>query len=72
MTFEMESKLKSGTNNKEGGVQVVIDTKKGEKVLDADVCLLSIGRRPYTGGLQLEKAGLEANKFGRIEINDTW
>lgn len=36
--------------------------------MEADVVLLSIGRRPYTGGLDLEKAGLSANKFGKIDI----
>ena len=42
------------------------------ETLDADVCLLSIGRRPFTKGLGLEHAGLETNKFGRIDINKTW
>ena len=40
--------------------------------MTADVVLLSIGRKPYTGGLDLEKAGLEANKWGKVEINKTW
>jgi dihydrolipoamide dehydrogenase len=40
--------------------------------MTADVVLLSIGRKPYTAGLDLEKAGLEANKFGKIEINKSW
>ena len=34
--------------------------------------LLSIGRKPYTDGLQLEKAGLETNKFGRVDIDAHW
>lgn len=40
--------------------------------MKADVVLLCVGRRPFTDGLALEKAGLEANKFGRIEINEHW
>jgi len=62
MKFELSSSFVGGTNNKEKGVVCVIDGPKGEKTLEADICLLSIGRRPYTAGLDLGKAGLEANK----------
>jgi dihydrolipoamide dehydrogenase len=72
MKFMVNSRLASGTNNKEKGVQCVIETPKGTETLEADVCLLSIGRRPYTAGLDVEKAGLEINKFGKIDINKTW
>jgi dihydrolipoamide dehydrogenase len=72
MKFKMNSRLDGGTNNKENGVQVQISGAKGTETLDADVVLLSIGRKPFTGGLDLEKAGLETNKFGKIEINNTW
>ena len=72
MKFKMNSRLESGTNNKENGVKVKITTAKGEEELEADVVLLSIGRKPYTAGLDLEKAGLESNKFGKIEINKSW
>jgi len=40
--------------------------------MTADVVLLSIGRRPFTEGLQLEKAGLSANERGQVDINKTW
>ncbi|ELU38534.1 dihydrolipoyl dehydrogenase [Rhizoctonia solani AG-1 IA] len=38
--------------------------------LDADVVLVSIGRRPYTKGLGLEKIGVEVDKRGRIVVDD--
>ena len=72
MKFMMNTRLESGTNNKEKGVQVVLGTPKGTETVDTDVVLLSIGRRPFTGGLGLEKAGLETNKWGKIEINKSW
>lgn len=40
--------------------------------MKADVVLLSVGRKPFTDGLELGKAGLTANKFGKIDINDHW
>lgn len=72
MKFEMNTRLEGGVNNKDKGVKVKLGTEKGTKEMEADVVLLSIGRRPFTGGLDLEKAGLSANKFGKIEINKTW
>jgi dihydrolipoamide dehydrogenase len=72
MKFKVNSRLESGVNNKEKGVDVVINGPKGQENLSADVVLLSIGRKPFTDGLSLEKAGLETNKFGKVETSNTW
>ena len=50
--------FKSGVNNKENGVTLTIEGPKGEEQIETDVVLLSIGRKAFTDGLQLEKAGL--------------
>lgn len=52
-------------------VKVSMTNKAGEQttVLDADYCLISIGRRPYTDGLELEKAGVEKDEKGRIKVD---
>ena len=39
------------------------------ETIEADVVLVSIGRRPNTEGLALEKAGLALNKRGQIEVD---
>ena len=39
------------------------------ETIEADCVLVSIGRRPNTEGLALEKAGLEVNGRGQIEID---
>ena len=72
LKFKMNTRLEGGVNNKEKGVKVTLGTDKGKEDMEADVVLLSIGRRPYTGGLDLEKAGLSTNKWGKIEINKHW
>jgi len=66
------TKLVSGVNNKDKGVELVVENAKGQQKMKADVVLLCVGRRPFTDGLDLGKAGLEANKFGRVDINDHW
>ncbi|HBK89884.1 MAG: dihydrolipoyl dehydrogenase [Cyclobacteriaceae bacterium] len=37
--------------------------------LKGDYCLVSVGRRPYTDGLGLDKVGIELDK-GKIPVND--
>lgn len=72
MVFKTNTRLASGVNNREKGVTVVLDSAKGQEEMTADVVLLSIGRRPFTGGLNLEAAGLQTNERGQISINKTW
>ncbi|MEL0003356.1 MAG: dihydrolipoyl dehydrogenase [Rhodospirillales bacterium] len=52
------------------GVNLTIEPAKGGKAeqVEADVVLVSIGRRPYTRGLGLEKVGVETDR-GKIKIN---
>ncbi len=38
--------------------------------MEADTVLVSVGRRPYTKGLNLEKIGVEVDPKGRIVIDD--
>ncbi|WP_019960227.1 dihydrolipoyl dehydrogenase [Woodsholea maritima] len=54
---KLKSKLKVSTEAASGGK---------EEILDADVVLVCIGRRPYTEGLGLETVGIEADKRGFI------
>lgn len=52
-------------------VTVKATDKKGKEVsFEGDYCLVSVGRRSYTDGLNLENAGLKANDRGQIEVND--
>lgn len=37
--------------------------------LDADVLLVSVGRRPFTKNLGLEDIGIEKDEKGRIPVN---
>ena len=72
LKFKCNTKLASGTNNKENGVKVNLDGPKGAEEMTADVVLLSIGRKPYTEGLNLENAGLKTNQRGQIDTNKHW
>lgn len=55
------------------GDEVIVkaDNKKGEEVeFKGDYCLVSVGRRPYTDGLNAEAAGVKLNERGQVEVND--
>ena len=61
------------TSVRRDGNKVILEAedKKGNAVsFEGDYCLVSVGRSPYTAGLNLEKAGLSADDRGRIETND--
>ena len=48
-----------------------LNKKDQEVEMEADYCLVAVGRKPYTEGLNLEKgAGLKVNERGQIEINE--
>lgn len=74
MNFLLNTRVVDGVNNGEKGVTVNLHDKKADKQikLDVDVALISIGRHAFTGGLQLDKAGLETNDRGIIPTNDHW
>lgn len=38
--------------------------------LEADYCLVAIGRKPYTDNLGLENIGIELDERGRIKVNE--
>jgi len=39
------------------------------KKLEADYCLVAIGRRPYTDGLNVDAAGIKIDERGRVEVD---
>ncbi|MBI1237710.1 MAG: dihydrolipoyl dehydrogenase [Alphaproteobacteria bacterium] len=67
MAFKLGYKV-TGAEKKGAGVKVTIEPAGGgaPETLDADVVLVSIGRRPYTEGLGLETAGVKLDNRGKI------
>ena len=69
--FKMGSKV---TSVKNIGAKVSVnytDLKNSkEENLTVDKVLVSVGRKPYTEGLNLSKIGIKKDKKGRIEVNE--
>jgi dihydrolipoamide dehydrogenase len=61
----------TGVSADGGKATVTVEPAKGgtAETLEADAVLVSIGRRPNTDGLALDKAGLQVNAKGQIETD---
>ena len=69
--FKLNSKVTSATN-KDNQVEITFtnnQTSEKEIVL-ADKVLVSVGRKPYTEGLNLTKMGIKKDTQGKIEVNE--
>ncbi len=66
--FELNTKVEKITKNDKG---VIIETtnKDSKNNIEADVVLISVGRKPYTDKLNLEKIGVNLDKKGKIKVN---
>ncbi len=70
MRFNLSTGVQSVERNG-GTVTVTAKDKKGEEVVfKGDYVLVSVGRKPYTEGLGLEKAGVELNERGMVKTNE--
>jgi dihydrolipoamide dehydrogenase len=68
--FRLGTKVTSAKASAKGVTLTVESAKGGDsETLEADVVLVSIGRRPNTEGLGLDKAGLKTNQRGQIETD---
>ncbi|HEX8526494.1 dihydrolipoyl dehydrogenase [Allosphingosinicella sp.] len=69
--FEIRTSTKVIKAENEGeGVTLTVEPAQGgeAQTIEADVVLVSIGRRPNTEGLDLESAGIQLNQRGQIEV----
>lgn len=69
--FHLKHKV-TGVTSAKSGVKVDVKARDGDNsfALDADYCLVAIGRRPYTEGLGLENTKVALDDKGRVEVND--
>ena len=52
-------------------VTVTATDKKGKDVtFEGDYCLVSVGRRPFTDGLNASAVGVQINARGQVEVNE--
>ncbi|WP_299325510.1 dihydrolipoyl dehydrogenase [uncultured Maribacter sp.] len=68
--FALSHKVKS-VERKGGQVIVKADNKKGEEVVfEGDYCLVAVGRKPYTDGLNADAAGVKLDERGKVIVDE--
>ncbi len=71
--FRLSTKV-TGAEKTADGVNLTLEPAKGgsPETLQADVVLVAIGRRAYTGSLGLEQLGVALDDRGRVLVDDHW
>ena len=71
MKFELSTKIESAKVSDSG---VELQGVQGDKKVSyaGDLVLVSVGRKPFTGGLELDKVGVKLTERGRIAVNEHW
>jgi dihydrolipoamide dehydrogenase len=67
MKFRLSTKVTSASPS-ETGVKLALEPAKGgeAETVEADIVLVSVGRRAFTAGLGLDRAGVKLDERGRI------
>jgi dihydrolipoamide dehydrogenase len=70
MKFHLKHMVTNVKGNKKSAT-VEVQKRDSEETftINADYCLVAIGRRPYTDNLGLENTGVKCDEKGRIEVN---
>ena len=70
MKFYTSHKVQKVERNGDAVLVEALNAKNEVISLDGDYALVCVGRRPYTDGLNAEKAGVKITERGQIEVND--
>lgn len=65
----LNHKVKSAVNTGEQAVVRFEDARGEEREISADYCLVAVGRKAYTDGLNLEAIGVEKEANGKIKVD---
>ncbi|NCD70114.1 dihydrolipoyl dehydrogenase [Mucilaginibacter sp. R11] len=65
----LSSKVQSAANLGESSSVKFLDKDGKEQEITADYVLVAVGRRAYTDGLNLQAAGIETEKNGKVKVN---
>ena len=69
INFHLNTKVEKISKNNNGVVVKTVDNQNKKNIYEGDVVLISVGRKPYTKNLNLEKVGIVCDEKGRIKVN---
>ena len=71
MQFNLSTKVISVKKNKNGAT-VTVEKSGAKSDINCDIVLMSVGRKPNTVGLNLDKIGVKLDSKGRIETDNKY
>ena len=69
INFHMQNKVEKIQKTKSGAVVHTVDQSGNQNQFESDIVLISVGRKPNTNGLNLEKIGVELDDKKRVKTN---
>ena len=69
INFHLQTKVESIIKSKNNVSINILDNNKNKKKIECNVVLVSVGRKPYTKNLNLNKVGIEVDKKGRVKVD---
>jgi len=69
MQFQLNTKVEKITKSKNFLSIDIVDKEKKKNKIEADVVLISVGRKPHTKGLNLKNVGVQTDEKGRVKVN---
>lgn len=69
--FKLDTRI-TGVRRIGSKAMVQFNSGTGSEEVDCDKVLVAVGRRPLTGGLGLEAAGVALNESGRVVVDDSY
>ncbi len=67
--FQLNTKVEKINKHKNGVSINTIDKQNKRGTTESDVVLISVGRKPFTKNLKLEKVGVQLDEKGMIKVN---
>jgi dihydrolipoamide dehydrogenase len=68
MQFNLSTKVVGVKKNKNGAT-ITVEKNGTKSDIDCDIVLMSVGRKPNTAGLNLDKIGVKLDSKGRVETD---
>jgi len=72
INFHMQLKVDGVKKNESGAIVSTTDKNGSKKDFECNVVLISVGRKPNTNGLNLEKIGIKLDEKKRVKTNKSF
>ena len=70
INFHLNTKVERISKTDNGVILETNDNQNKKQKFEGDVVLISVGRKPFTKSLNIEKIGIECDSKGRVKVNE--